>query len=397
MRKTLIQLSVVSLQLLPLLPAQAQPTNAWVGGSVATSPTFSRLVLVNAESGEDIAELTEGMSVNLASLPTKKINIRADSNGTFSEVVFQYDTYKRFRVEKVAPYTIAGKKEGRYNGWTPRVGSHTVTVVGRIGGRDEATYSLNFSVLDDPNAGGELKASFAPPPRPPEGAAPTVVGSIGSPHGEQARHEKRYTSHDPYGPLAVTELVLIDSTTGAEITPLKNGMTLNLSSLPARLNVAPSTAGDIAAVEYQFDRSAKFSVAEERPFTLIGRGERRAQQWRLREGIHTIIATPFSRLRRSGIPLQVSFRVLNDVERERGAAFPAREPLHQEVGEVVPQEKVAAKAPYVPRIIPSKTSRPRTGAPLLAFEQRAKAEERLLRHMRTAKRVEKVRRRAHRE
>lgn len=387
MRKVLVQFSVVSLQLLPFVSAHAQPTNAWVSGIAREAgASFSRLVLVNAETGEDLTEITEGMTVNLASLPTKKINIRADTSGTFSEVVFQYDTYKRFRVERVAPYTIAGKKEGRYNGWTPRVGAHSITVQGKSASKEDAVYTLNFTVIDDANGGDTPLGSLTSPAIVE--AAPTVVGSIAGAQ-ERARHEKRYTSHDPYGPLAVTELVLLDGTTGVELMPLKNGMTLNLSTLPQRLNLAPSTAGDIAAVEYQFDKSAKFSVAEERPFTLLGRGGQRAQQWKLREGIHTLIATPFSRLHRSGIPLQVSFRVLNEPVRERDAAFPAREPARP--AEQVREEK---RVPYVPKTLPSKTSRPRTGAPLLAFEQRAKAEERLLRHMRTAKRLEKVRRRA---
>jgi hypothetical protein len=84
------------------------------------------MVLVNADTDRDLQQLSSGDTLNLASLPTRNLNVRADVSGTVRSVVFTLDG-KVFRIDTLPPYALAGDKAGNYNAWTPSVGAHTLT------------------------------------------------------------------------------------------------------------------------------------------------------------------------------------------------------------------------------------------------------------------------------
>jgi hypothetical protein len=98
----------------------------------ATTPSsqfVTSLTLVNADTDRDIQTLNNGATLNLAALPTRKLNIRANTSPSLvGSVKFGYDSNASYGIESVAPYAFAGDSSGNYYAWTPTIGSHTITV-----------------------------------------------------------------------------------------------------------------------------------------------------------------------------------------------------------------------------------------------------------------------------
>ncbi|WP_216688109.1 InlB B-repeat-containing protein [Hymenobacter siberiensis] len=114
--------------------------------------------LINADTNGDIQALAAGTTLNLATLPTRNLNVRANTNpGTVGSVVFTLsgaDTQNQ--TESVVPYALFSDNGGVYNSWTPAVGSYTLTATpytsGGGGGTAGTPLTLAFSVIDQ--AGG---------------------------------------------------------------------------------------------------------------------------------------------------------------------------------------------------------------------------------------------------
>ena len=83
--------------------------------------------LINADTDTDIGPLTNNATLNLNTLPTTNLNVRAETSGTIGSVRFGYDGNANYQTESVAPYALAGDASGDYNAWTPTLGSHTLT------------------------------------------------------------------------------------------------------------------------------------------------------------------------------------------------------------------------------------------------------------------------------
>lgn len=91
------------------------------------APRVVGLTLINADSEAGLRRLHPGDTLRLASLPTSRLNIRAEVwPGAPGSVVFGLDGADRYRVESAAPFTLAGDQAGDYKPWTPAPGAHTV-------------------------------------------------------------------------------------------------------------------------------------------------------------------------------------------------------------------------------------------------------------------------------
>ena len=91
------------------------------GQSVAT------LMLVNADTDNDIGPMTSGMTIDLA-ITGANLNIRADTSpATVGSVRFSYDAVPNYMTQSGAPYTIGGDSLTDYWAWTPALGTHTLT------------------------------------------------------------------------------------------------------------------------------------------------------------------------------------------------------------------------------------------------------------------------------
>ncbi|UYZ62525.1 PQQ-dependent sugar dehydrogenase [Hymenobacter weizhouensis] len=113
--------------------------------------------LINADTDQPISgfdPIPAGAVFNLATLPTRNLSIRANTNpATVGSVRFAYDGNANFRTESFVPYAIAGDNGATdYLPWTPTVGSHTLTATpysaANAGGTAGQALTLNFTATD---------------------------------------------------------------------------------------------------------------------------------------------------------------------------------------------------------------------------------------------------------
>jgi N-acetylneuraminic acid mutarotase len=118
-------ISLIGLGLLLLIGSVLAATDVAVADSVVS------FTLINANTDQPIAgfnPLANGSTLNLATLPTTKLNIRANTSpATTGSVKFGLDANPSFRTDNTPPYALAGDSQGNYHPWTPSVGEHTLT------------------------------------------------------------------------------------------------------------------------------------------------------------------------------------------------------------------------------------------------------------------------------
>ena len=92
--------------------------------------------------------------MNLATLPTRNLNVRANTSpATVGSVVFVLSgTQSRNQTETTPPYALFGDTGGNYDPWTPALGGYTLkgTPFSGSGGSGTAGTSLTitFSVTN---------------------------------------------------------------------------------------------------------------------------------------------------------------------------------------------------------------------------------------------------------
>jgi nitrous oxidase accessory protein NosD len=128
-------------------------------GSVAEAGTaVTSFTLINADTGTTIANSFQGGTLDLAALPTRNLNIRANTSpSTVGSVRFGLDQTTTYRIENALPYALAGNTStGGYHPWTPSVGTHTVSATpysGRNGTGEKGTaLVVTMSVVDSSRA-----------------------------------------------------------------------------------------------------------------------------------------------------------------------------------------------------------------------------------------------------
>ncbi|MGV3558193.1 putative Ig domain-containing protein [Larkinella arboricola] len=126
---------------------------------VSAAQQVVSLTLMNATNGQELLTLTDNQTINLATLPSKSLNIRANTNpspvGSVKMVLSGKQS--RTQTETGFPYALFGDSNGNYNSWTPAVGSYTLTVTPYTGASATGTagtpLTVNFSVVDQAPAG----------------------------------------------------------------------------------------------------------------------------------------------------------------------------------------------------------------------------------------------------
>jgi hypothetical protein len=129
--------------------------------SVSTSQSLRSFTLFNADTNMPIAgfdPLPTGAVLNLSSLPTTRLNIRANTDpAVVGSVRFDLNSTVGFRMENTAPYSLAGDTNGDYLPWTPAVGSYTLSArpftAAYAGGTAGTALTITFRV--------ETSAQFA--------------------------------------------------------------------------------------------------------------------------------------------------------------------------------------------------------------------------------------------
>lgn len=108
-----------------------------------------RLVLVDADRNQAILNLRDGQTLDLASLPTKRLNVQALVPDGFNGLVqFALNDKAVYRVEGIAPYALMGDTNGAFTPWTPKAGTYRLTATSSAGDHVGGSLSLGFRVID---------------------------------------------------------------------------------------------------------------------------------------------------------------------------------------------------------------------------------------------------------
>ncbi|TGE25108.1 PKD domain-containing protein [Hymenobacter aquaticus] len=311
-----------------------------------TTTTFT---LVDADSNEDIQAVVNGAVLNLATLPTRNLNIRANVNAaTTGSVVFALTgTQTQNQTENVAPYALFSDVGGDYNPWTPPVGSYALSATPYSGsggtGTPAATLTATFSVIDQAspstysltvNTSGS--GTVTKSPNATSYASGTVVSLTATPATGYTFSGWSGDATGTTNPLAVTmsanktitatftptsagqsvaSFTLVNADTDQDIQTLTVGATLNLATLPTRnlnvrANTSPATVGSVVfALSGAQVQNQTESVA---PYALFSDANADYNPWTPAVGSYSLTARPYSAASgggTAGTALTISFSV----------------------------------------------------------------------------------------
>lgn len=225
--------------------------------------------LFDASTKKEIQTITNGATLNLASLPTKNLNIRANTNTTVGSVKFWLSgEQSKSATESIAPYDIMGDD----GSWTPAVGSYTLNAIPYVysggGGAAGASLSVNFTVTNSTSSNST-----------PEGVSFT----------------------------------LINADTDKEIATLPDGATLNLASLPTKnLNIRYNADTETGKVAFSLTGAQSHSKTESgAPYAVFGGTGSNYRGWTLIPGSYSLKATPYSSSGSARTAVTISFKVVD--------------------------------------------------------------------------------------
>ncbi len=154
-------------------PVRITVTTAPAPGPTPPVQAVTGFTLIDADTDQPVAgfdPLPDGAVLNLATLPSRNLNVRANTSPSpVGSVRFALDGNANYRTESAVPYALAGDAAGDYAAWTPGLGAHSLaaTPYDQAGGAGTAgtASTVDFTVVDDPG----------PPPAPPPGAGGAAV------------------------------------------------------------------------------------------------------------------------------------------------------------------------------------------------------------------------------
>ena len=240
--------------------------------SVIYPATVSGFTLVNADSDKDLMTLKDGDTIRMATLPSLRLNIRANASpGVVGSVVFDLrGAQARKHIENHRPYALFVNNKSDYFAWTPQPGSYTLTAT-------------------------------------PHSAAQ------GSGEKGTSRTIRFYVLYPE-----VQSFTLVNAETGKDLTTLHTGEVLDLSTLPAtKLNIRANTnAGAVGSVVFELKGVQTHKQTESLlPYALFGDDMKgRYYHWTPHAGNYQLTATPFSGQKASGVKgpdQRISFSVVN--------------------------------------------------------------------------------------
>ncbi len=317
------------------------------GGGGGTTPSVASLTLVNADSDADLGPLTSGAVLNLATLPTRNLNVRANASNAAS-VRFGLDGNASYRTESSAPFALAGDTAGNYNAWTPAVGSHSLSATPFSGtgatGTAGPALSVSFTVVDDASNTPPSVALTSPSNGATfvAGATITIAASASDADGSVAFVDflrgttvlgmdttapytftwtsvpagtytltARATDNDAAATSSSSVTITVTASSGPSVSsftlinadtdlpmagfdPLSSGASIDLGALPTRnLNIRANASG-AASVRFGYDANPNVRVENSAPFALAGDTSGNYYAWTPASGSHSLTATPFT-------------------------------------------------------------------------------------------------------
>ncbi|MEM9674079.1 MAG: malectin domain-containing carbohydrate-binding protein [Bacteroidota bacterium] len=140
---------------------------------VVQAQSVTSFTLINADTDADIGPLQNGQTLNLATLPTTNLNVRANTNpATVGSVRFALNGNSNFQTENVVPYALKGDINGNYQNWTPNPGDYTLKATpysgSKASGTAGAALTVTFSVINE---------ATTPLPDPPTNLVATALSN----------------------------------------------------------------------------------------------------------------------------------------------------------------------------------------------------------------------------
>ncbi|MCG8455041.1 MAG: LamG domain-containing protein, partial [Holophagales bacterium] len=96
-------------------------------GTADVPLAVSALTLVDADTDRDLRTISEGDTLDLAKLGTRRLNVRASTSWPVGELVFDLDGTAAFASEVRKPFALFGKTGGDYASGGFTLGSHDLT------------------------------------------------------------------------------------------------------------------------------------------------------------------------------------------------------------------------------------------------------------------------------
>ena len=228
------------------------PTRLAGNGRRAAAADLISYTLVNADTDLDIQPLTNGAVLDLATLPTLNLNIRANTDpATVGSVVFDLSgAQAQVATENFAPYALFSDYQGDYFAWTPPLGSYILTATPFDGTNGTGT------------AGTALTLSFS------------VINSG----------------------TAINSFTLVNADTDLDLLTIPAGGTLNLALLPRNLNIRANANAVTQSVELSLTGTqTMFATENVAPYALFSDFQGDFFPWSPAPvaGTYTLTATPF--------------------------------------------------------------------------------------------------------
>lgn len=176
------------------------------GGSSTTSNKVTSFTLINANTNQSIQTLTDGSTINLATLPTRSLNIRANTSPAQigSVVLALSGAQTHTATETLLPYALFGDDNGDYNAWTPAVGSYTLRGTPYSGSKGSGTagpaLTVSFRVINQTTASRVAVAEILTTPAATLAYPnPSADGRVRVPFTTKMSGEVTYRLLDPAG------------------------------------------------------------------------------------------------------------------------------------------------------------------------------------------------------
>ena len=245
--------------------------------TVSEGISIVELMLVNAESDQDIMPLNNGDVIYINQLPTDKLSIRAITNPpTVGSVRFEWDGNYNQRIENIAPYAINGDYNGDYTPFPLETGIH----------------EINVFPYSEANAGGDIG---------------TGLGFL-------------FWVYDT--DQSVTGFSLYNADTDQLIGPLKSGGVIDIGQIgTANLNIVAHTSPPIVgSVRFGLNGDKNFRLENTPPYAMAGDNSQ-GDFWGypFQPGSYSLRATPYSEAfgkGGEGVNMMISFYVEDNSSRK---------------------------------------------------------------------------------
>ncbi len=112
--------------------------------------SITGFTLIDADLDTEISAITNGATINLASLPTTSLNVRVDTSPeTVDNVSISLGGATVVsKTESTPPYALWGDQSGNYNSGSFNLGQHTLSATPTQGGLTGTPLAISFNVID---------------------------------------------------------------------------------------------------------------------------------------------------------------------------------------------------------------------------------------------------------